>query len=204
MTPSRRRAVSRCPDAGSRRSWRSSPWPPWARPLQRHAGRSATADGSRISLSATAEGDDHVAQTLTAIDLEFSEPVDQASVERRFQIEPYVGGTFTWDRDTTAIFTPGRKLPSRQPFRVIVAAGFIDPAGNVGRRPGGSVRVPDRRAPVVLSMSPAPGSTGVATNIAELDFDRLMDTGSVEAAFSDPPARPVPAELERTSTDPRV
>ena len=60
---------------------------------------------SRISLSATA-GDDHVAQTLAAIDLEFSEPVDRASVERRFQIEPHVGGTFTWDRDTVAIFTP--------------------------------------------------------------------------------------------------
>ena len=62
---------------------------------------------SRISLSATA-GDDHVAQTLAAIDIEFSEPVEPASVELRFQIEPHVGGTLTWDRDTVAIFTTAR------------------------------------------------------------------------------------------------
>ena len=94
---------------------------------------------SRISLSATAEGDDHVAQTLTAIDLEFSEPVDQASVEQRFRIEPHVGGTFTWDRDTVAIFTPGRKLPSDDRVQR-VRRGRV-------HRPGRQPRPPDPAGP---------------------------------------------------------
>ena len=145
---------------------------------------------SRISLSATA-GDDHVAQTLAAIDLEFSEPVDKASVERRFQIEPHVGGTFTWDRDTVAIFTPGRKLPSDTQFSVSVAAGFSDRAGNVAPDPAGPFAFRTVGPPVVSAMSPVPGSSGVATNaIAELTFDRLMDTASVEAAIAIQPVVP--------------
>ena len=144
---------------------------------------------SRISLSATADGDEHVAQTLTAIDLAFSEPVDRASVEQRFRIEPYVGGTFTWDRDTTAIFTPARKLPSATAFRVIVAAGFLDPAGNPAADPAGPFEFTTVGAPVVLSMTPAAGTTGVATDSAVvLAFDRLMDTGSVETALSVEPS----------------
>ena len=144
---------------------------------------------SRISLSATADGDEHVAQTLTAIDLAFSEPVDRASVEQRFRIEPYVGGTFTWDRDTTAIFTPARKLPSATPFRVIVAAGFLDPAGNPAADPAGPFEFTTVGAPVVLSMTPAAGTTGVATDSAVvLAFDRLMDTGSVETALTVEPS----------------
>ena len=86
---------------------------------------------SHVALSATAGGDDRVAQTLTAIDLSFSEPVDRTSVEQRFRIEPYVGGTFTWDRSTTAIFTPAKKLPPATEFSVTVVAGFTDVEGNV-------------------------------------------------------------------------
>jgi hypothetical protein len=146
---------------------------------------------SRISLSATARDDDHLAQTLTAIDLSFSEPVDRASVEQRFRIEPYVGGTFTWDRDTTAIFTPARKLPSATQFNVFVAAGFTDAAGNPAPDAVGPFQFATVGPPVVLSMTPASGATGVATNtVVELEFDRLMDTGSVEAALAVDPAVP--------------
>lgn len=143
---------------------------------------------SRISLSATA-GDDHVAQTLAAIDLEFSEPVDRASVERRFQIEPHVGGTFTWDRDTVAIFTPARKLPSDTEFSVAVAAGFSDRAGNVAPDPAGPFAFRTVGPPVVTALTPLAGSAGVATNaVVELTFDRLMDTASVETATAIQPA----------------
>ncbi len=145
---------------------------------------------SRISLSATA-GDDHVAQTLTAIDLEFSEPVDRASVERRFQIEPHVGGTFTWDRDTVAIFTPARKLPSETEFKVSVASGFSDRAGNVAANPAGPFAFRTVGPPVVTTMSPLTGAAGVATNaVVALTFDRLMDTASVETATAIQPAVP--------------
>lgn len=145
---------------------------------------------SRLSLSATA-GDDHVAQTLAAIDLEFSEPVDRASVERRFEIEPHVGGTFTWDRDTVAIFTPARKLPSDTQFSVSVAAGFSDRAGNVAPDPAGPFAFRTVGPPVVTALSPLAGTSGVATDVvAELTFDRLMDTASVEAATAIQPAVP--------------
>ncbi len=146
---------------------------------------------SRISLSATASGDDHLAQTLTAIDLSFSEPVDRSSVEQRFRIEPYVSGTFTWDRGTTAIFTPARKLPSATEFKVTVDPGFVDTAGNPAANPAGPFEFRTVGPPIVASMSPSSGATGVATNsVVELQFDRLMDTASVEAALAVAP--PVP------------
>ena len=161
---------------------------------------------SRISLSATADGDDHVAQTLTAIDLAFSEPVDRASVEQRFRIEPYVGGTFSWDRDTTAIFTPARKLPSATAFRVIVAAGFVDPAGNSAADPAG----PFEFTTVGAARRPV-DDAGVGHDRrrdrqrgGQLDFDRLMDTGSVEAALTDRAERDLPGQLERALADDRV
>jgi hypothetical protein len=146
---------------------------------------------SRISLSATAGGDDHVAQTLTAIDLAFSEPVDHTSVEQRFRIEPYVGGTFTWDRSTTAIFTPAHKLPSDTAFSVIVAAGFADVAGNAAPDPTGPFEFRTIGPPVVASMTPPGGTTGVPTDtVVQLEFDRLMDTASVETALKVEPAAP--------------
>jgi Bacterial Ig-like domain/WD40-like Beta Propeller Repeat len=144
---------------------------------------------SRVSLSATASGDDHVAQTLTAIDLVFSEPVDQLSVEQRFRIDPYVGGTFTWDRNTTAIFTPARKLPPATRFTVAVAAGFSDMAGNLAPGDTGPFEFQTVGPPVVASMLPATGTAGVATDTAvQVEFDRLMDTASVEAALTVVPA----------------
>ncbi len=146
---------------------------------------------SRITLSATAHDDDHVAQTLTAIDLAFSEPVDRTSVEQRFRIEPYVSGTFSWDRDTTAIFTPASKLPSATDFRVTVGAGFADPAGNPAPDPAAPFEFRTVGPPVVLSMVPATGTAGVtADSNVELVFDRLMDTSSVEAALAIAPATP--------------
>jgi hypothetical protein len=147
---------------------------------------------SRISLSATADDDDHVAQTLTAIDLAFSEPVDRASVEQRFRIEPYVSGTFTWDRNTTAIFTPAKKLPSATDFTVVVGAGFADAAGNLAPGSSGPFQFRTVGPPVVASMDPEAGSTGVATDaVVQLEFDRLMDTGSVEAALTVEPVTPI-------------
>ena len=146
---------------------------------------------SRISLSATADGDEHVAQTLTAIDLAFSEPVDRTSVEQRFRIEPYVGGTFTWDRDTTVIFTPARKLPPATAFSVTVAAGFADLAGNAAPDATGAFQFQTVGPPVVTTMDPASGTGGVATDATiRLEFDRLMDTGSVEAALAVVPSAP--------------
>ncbi len=144
---------------------------------------------SRVSLSATAGGDDRLAQTLTAIDLTFSEPVDRSSVEQRFRIEPYVGGTFTWDGSTTAIFTPAKKLPPATEFTIGVGAGFTDVEGNPA--PDGSEPFAFRTVgpPAVVSVTPETGSIGVPTDATvRLRFDRLMDTASVDDATSVQPA----------------
>ncbi len=155
---------------------------------------------SQVSLSATAGGDDRVAQTLTAIDLSFSEPVDRPSVEQRFRIEPYVGGTFTWDRSTTAIFTPANKLPPATEFSVTVVAGFTDVEGNPAPDTSEAFVFRTVGQPVVLSMTPESGTTGVATDATiSLRFDRLMDTASVDAATRLLP--PVPFRASWTGPD---
>lgn len=136
----------------------------------------------RVSLSASA-GDDRLAQTLTVIDIQFSEPVRTSTVEGRFRIAPYVAGAFAWD-GPTAIFTPSAKLPADTEFTIRIEAGFEDLVGNVaetGLEPWVFRTV---GSPVVLRASPVDGTSGVPVD-GEIDlaFDRLMDTASVEAAI---------------------
>ncbi len=155
---------------------------------------------SRVSLSATANGDDRLAQTVTAIDLSFSEPVDRTSVEQRFRIEPYVGGTFSWDRSSTAIFTPARRLPSATEFSVSVDPGFTDVEGNAAADPPEPFVFRTVGPPAVESMTPETGTNGVVTDaVVRLHFDRLMDTASVEDAISIVP--PVPFRASWTGPD---
>jgi hypothetical protein len=140
-----------------------------------------------VSLSAPA-GNERLAQTVTAIDIEFSEPVRTTTVEARFRIEPYVAGAFTWD-GATVIFTPSAKLPADTDFLVRIDSGFEDLVGNVadaGLEPWSFKTV---GPPVVVSADPVDGSSGVPVDGAiDLEFDRLMDTASVEAAIHfDPP-----------------
>ncbi|MEW5991174.1 MAG: Ig-like domain-containing protein [Chloroflexota bacterium] len=145
-----------------------------------------------VSLSAPA-GDERVAQTVTAIDIEFSEPVRTATVEARFRIEPYVAGAFAWD-GSTAIFTPSAKLPGDTEFTVQVAAGFEDLLGNVAEIGLEAWTFRTVGPPVVVRATPASGATGVAVDgVVELEFDRLMDTASVEAAIRIDPAAAIHA-----------
>jgi hypothetical protein len=141
----------------------------------------------RVSLSAPA-GDERLAQTLTVIDIQFSELVRTSTVEARFRIEPYVAGAFAWD-GSTAIFTPSGKLPEDTEFSIRIEAGFEDTVGNVAQSGLEAWVFRTVGAPVVLAGTPADGATGVAVDEAvDLRFDRLMDTASVEAAIRmDPP-----------------
>ncbi|MEO7664593.1 MAG: Ig-like domain-containing protein, partial [Candidatus Limnocylindrales bacterium] len=142
---------------------------------------------SRISLSAPANGD-RVAQTLTAIDIEFSEAVRRSTVVERFRIEPYVAGAFSWD-GTTAIFTPSAKLPGDTEFAVRIEPGFADLIGNVADAGVEPWTFRTVGPPTVVQAAPAEGESGLAMDgTIQLDFDRLMDTASVETAIRlDPP-----------------
>ncbi len=141
-----------------------------------------------ITLSAPA-GDDRLAQTLTAIDIEFSEPVRTATAEARFRIAPVVDGAFTWS-GSTAIFTPSRKLPSNTTFTIWIDPGVQDLEGNADPTGLEAWRFRTVGPPVVLRTIPTDGATGAPlSGSIELVFDRLMDTASVEAAIRmDPPA----------------
>jgi hypothetical protein len=144
----------------------------------------------RVALSAVANGDPGLAQTVTSIDIEFSEPVDQDSVERRFRIDPYVAGTLTWS-GSRAIFSPSIKLPQDTEFRVFVDQGFADLAGNVATAGLEAWTFRTVGLPQVLAVDPADAADGVSIDApVTITFDRLMDTSAVEAAIEVEP--PVP------------
>ena len=143
-----------------------------------------------ITLSAPA-GDPRIAQTVTAIDIEFSEPVRASTAESRFRIDPVIDGAFTWN-GSTAIFTPSRKLPQDTTFTISIAPGVEDLQGNVDPAGLEAWTFATVGPPVVLRSTPADGADGVALDGAiDLFFDRLMDTASVEGALTIEPAAPI-------------
>jgi len=145
-----------------------------------------------ISLSAPA-GDSRLAQTLTAIDIEFTEPVRTGTVEARFRIEPPVEGAFTWDR-STAIFTPSGKLAADASFTIVIAPGYTDLAGNADADGLDGWTFRTVGPPVVLRATPEDGAGGIPLDgVVELVFDRLMDTTSVESAIDVSPSATVSA-----------
>lgn len=137
---------------------------------------------ARISLSAAADDSGTRAQTVTSINIQFSEPVKTGSVERRFGIVPYVPGAISWD-GSTAIFTPSQRLHQDTAFTVRIADGFEDLAGNVAPT-GVEWQFSTVGPPVVLSTDPLDGAGGVAIDATvTITFDRLMDTQAVESAL---------------------
>lgn len=137
--------------------------------------------------------DAHQAQTVTAIDIEFSEPVRDATVESRFHIAPAVDGAFTWN-GSTAIFTPSEKLPADSDFTISIDPGYEDLAGNADEIGLDSWTFRTIGAPVVLRVTPPDATSGVPLDgHVDLIFDRLMDTASVEAAITMEPAASVSA-----------
>ncbi len=156
---------------------------------------------SEVRLSATVGGAERLAQTVTAIDITFSEAVDHASAESRILIVPGVPGVFTWD-GPTAIFSPAERLPIDAAFEVSVSPGFSDLAGNVatsGLQPWAFRSV---GAPTVVAVEPADGSTELSVDTAiVVRFDRLMDTASVERSIRlEPPVVTRPSWSGETLT----
>ncbi len=142
----------------------------------------------RISLGRT-NGDDHVGLTHTTVDVEFSEPVQHATAERRFHITPAVTGTISWDGARTLIFTPDQRLPIATTFHVTIDPGFADLAGNVSSAGTGDWAFSTIGLPTLASSVPAAGAADVPVDSAiTLTFDRLMDVDLTQAAISIQPA----------------
>lgn len=130
----------------------------------------------RISLSLTA-GDPRVALTHSAIDVQFTEPVQRLSAQYRFRIAPAVEGTISWDGDRTLIFTPLAKLPVDARFIVRVEPGVVDLNGNVSDDAGPVFEFRTVGLPVVAGISPVDGAEDVPLDgPIRVTFDRLMDT----------------------------
>jgi Big-like domain-containing protein/WD40 repeat protein len=148
---------------------------------------------ARISLSDAADSSGTLARTVTSIDIEFSEPVNRGSVERRFGIVPYVPGAISWE-GSIAIFTPSERLPQATAFTVRIVEGFEDLAGNAAPA-GVEWRFSTVGPPTVVSTDPLAGAGGVPVDATvTITFDRLMDTQAVESAIRVEP----PVELRPT------
>ena len=145
----------------------------------------------RTYLSATVPGNDRLAQTVTAINVEFSEPVKPETAESRFHLQPAVAGTFTWEASRLLVFTPSTPLPVGTTFTLTVDPGVEDLAGNGLTEKLDRWKFDTAGLPVVSAVTPADGSTNVPVDTSvTLDFDRLMDTDSVARALTILPAAP--------------
>jgi hypothetical protein len=133
------------------------------------------------------------ALTLTSIDVVFTEQVNPQTAERAFSIAPPVDGSFHWQGGSTLIFTPSSKLPLAATFKVQVAAGVEDMAGNVQGH-GQDLAFTTVGAPGVTTVDPANDASAVAVDSKiKITFDRLMDLTKVLQAVTIQPAVPYEA-----------
>ncbi|MCI0344922.1 MAG: Ig-like domain-containing protein [Chloroflexi bacterium] len=154
---------------------------------------------TEVRLSATAGGD-RIAEPISSINVVFSEAVRTDTAEPRFHIVPPVEGALSWD-GTTLIFTPSEPMPAATAFVVTVDPGYLDLAGNVATTGVDGWAFATAGPPRVLVATPEDGAVGISTDaVVELEFDRLMDTTSVEAAIVFDPG----VEFSVTWSGPRV
>lgn len=137
----------------------------------------------RIGLSQHLSDDAAAALTTTSVEVEFSEPVEPASGEAAFRLDPAVDGAFSW-AGRTLTFTPAERLPLETAFRVGVLAGVRDRAGNTMAEPANPFAFETVGHPTVVRSQPEDGAQEVPLEASiVLEFSALMDTASVEAAL---------------------
>ncbi|MDQ2690204.1 MAG: Ig-like domain-containing protein, partial [Chloroflexota bacterium] len=143
-----------------------------------------------IQLTQPVADDPRQALITTSLEVVFSEPVEAASAADALSVEPVVDGAVSWS-GSTMIFTPSDPLELETDYRVEIAAGIRDLAGNeiAELPPAFEFRTVGR--PTLVQASPADGASDVPLDdpIA-LTFSRLMDTASVEAELRVLPAFP--------------
>ncbi|MGH2457222.1 MAG: Ig-like domain-containing protein, partial [Candidatus Limnocylindria bacterium] len=158
----------------------------------------STVDGQppavdRIGLTQHLSGDESVALTTTSIEVAFSEPVQEPSAETAFRIEPETQGAFSWS-GRTLVFTPAQRLPLETDFRVAVAAGVRDQAGNAMVEASVPFEFTTVGEPTVVASEPEEGAAEVPLDaVLVIEFSTLMDTASVEDALRITPATEVEA-----------
>lgn len=136
-----------------------------------------------IRLTLHASGDERLALTTSAIEVEFSELVQPQTAEAAFRLDPAVPGEFSWS-GALMRFTPQQRLPLETEFRIRIEAGVTDPAGNRMGEPAAPFEFRTVGPPRVQETQPADGATGVPLDSEiVIRFNTLMDTASVEDAL---------------------
>ena len=118
--------------------------------------------------------------TATTVTIEFTTLMDQADVENRFVIEPYVPGTFSWDEQTVS-FEPAEPLKPDAAYTVSIA-GARDRLGNrVGRE--AVFTFTTQSGAEVVSVRPGVDDEGSTTDTVTIRFSAPMDTDATGDAF---------------------
>ncbi|HFE39400.1 MAG TPA: hypothetical protein ENK06_13480, partial [Gammaproteobacteria bacterium] len=120
-----------------------------------------------------------------AISIQFSEAMDETTVEDAFSITPAIDGEFLWVGNLL-IFTPTSDLLEKETYSVRVAASASDDSGN--SLPNDVVwrfTVGDFTPPSIENVSPGAGSFNVSQREPIIvTFSETMDVDSTLSAFS--------------------
>ncbi len=84
---------------------------------------------SRVNLTVVRVAPGSVAGSMTTVQIQFSEAMDQASVKSRLFFEPPIAGTITWG-GTTLLFRPEGPLPLGQSYTITLNKGVKSNAGH--------------------------------------------------------------------------
>ena len=145
----------------------------------------------QVKLSSILPGTD-LAQTLTSIDIVFSEQVRHSTAEAAFSISPHVAVSPHW-QGLTLILTPAARLPLSTLFKVHIGPGIQDIAGNSqGKTQDLSFTTVGQ--PIVQSVVPAQKAALIAVDTTiQVTFDRQMDNEKTLAAVAIVPDAPFTA-----------
>ncbi len=115
-----------------------------------------------LVLQATPENGAEVALDAP-IELTFDQPMDTASVEKAFRIEPPIDGSLAWVNDTTVRFVPSQGYQRGKRYRVIVAESAKSAVGLPLNRPA-EITFETVGYLAVSSVQPAPDSDEILPN----------------------------------------
>jgi len=136
-----------------------------------------------IEITQPVGGDAELALITTSIEIAFNEPVETNAAEAALRVDPEVSGAASWS-GSTMIFTPDDALDLEAEYRVSLATGVRDLAGNEMAELPPPFTFETAGRPVVVETDPADGATDVALDAPiQLRFSSLMDTRSVEAGL---------------------
>ncbi len=119
------------------------------------------------------------------VQLEFSEPMDQVSVQNAFLSEPKINCTWTWQGNTAFCDSTG-PLEQLKTYTVTIGTLAKDTAGNALAVPFQFAFTTPNFAPRVTKFAPDPGALNrfFAPNAPIiLTFNEPMDTTTVQSAF---------------------